>query len=306
MMRGQLLLAALLLAVPAAAQVPPDLAARTRAAGQTMDPASAQGYAALFPPEAWQGVSIERDVAYGPDPLHKLDIYTTRGDSGPRPVLLFVHGGGYVRGDKHGAFYPDNIPMWAAKHGMVGVSINYRLAPDNPYPEAAEDLYSAISWLDGNIYRYGGDSLKIVLFGHSAGANHVADFLGERSFFWLDGPGIIGAVLLSPAYPAYPGTYPHPYYGAGPEVNSPAGAVNRLRGNRIPVFLADAEFDPDLMQDTSTALREGLCAVPESCPTYVHLQDHNHFTEGMSLGTDDQSLARPLLEWIARLTGERG
>ena len=301
-----LLSAALALSTAGAvfAQVPPDLAERTRAAGQTMDPASAAGYAALFPAEAWQGVNIERDISYGPDPLHKLDVYTARGDSGPRPVLLFVHGGGFTRGSKHGAFYPDNITLWAARQGMVGVNIDYRLAPQATFPGATDDIAAAIGWVRANIARYNGDPDRIVLFGHSAGANHVADYLGIAAAHGAELPAVRGAVLLSPASPAYPGTYPHAYYLADERTNSPAGAVHRLKPSSVPLFLADAEFDPPLMQDTARALREGLC--PEHCPRYVHLKDHNHFTEGMSLGTDDQSLAGPLLEWMADLTGERG
>lgn len=307
-MRISLFAAAMLLAGGAAvAQVPPEIAAKTRAAGQTMDPASGQPYAALFPPEAWEGVSIERDLAYGPDPLHKLDIYTTPGGPAPRPVLLFVHGGGFVRGDKHGAFYPDNIPLWAARQGMVGVTINYRLAPQAAFPEAARDLATAIAWTRANVARYGGDPERIVLFGHSAGGNHVADYLGNPEIQGAEMAAVKGAVLLSPAYPAFPGDpHQHPYYGPDAEPNTKAGSIRRLLTSEVPLFLADAEFDPDLMQETAAALRAGLCAVPARCPTSVHLKDHNHFTEGMALGTDDQSLSGPLLEWIAGLSGERG
>ena len=290
---------------PAAlAQVPPDLAERTRAAGQTMDPASAAGYAALFPPAVWDGVRIERDIAYGPDPLHKLDIYTTPHRDAGRPVLLFVHGGGYTRGDKHGAFYPDNITAWAGREGMVGVSINYRLAPQAPYPEAARDVAAAIAWVRANIAAHGGDPDRIFLFGHSAGGNHVADYLGNAEVQGGELAGVKGAVLLSPAYPAYPGDpAEHPYYGPNAEPNTKAGAIRRLRGSDVPLFLADAEFDPDLMQETASALNAALCERPERCPRYVHLADHNHFTEGMSLGTADRSLANPLIEWMEGLIG---
>src|SRR6478609_716400 len=93
-----------------AAQVPPDLAAKIRAAGQNMDPAIGNIYAPLFPPAAWKGVTIERDIAYGRDPKQKLDVFRPAGKIGRgRPVLLFVHGGGFVGGDKHGAFQPDNM-----------------------------------------------------------------------------------------------------------------------------------------------------------------------------------------------------
>lgn len=305
-MRSSPIAALLLLTGPAAlAQVPPDIAAQTRAAGQTMDPASGAPYAALFPPEAWEGVRIERDVAYGPDPLHKLDIYST-GGAAPRPVLLFVHGGAFVRGDKHGTFYPDNIPLWAAKQGMVGVTINYRLAPDNPWPAGAQDLAAAIAWTRANIARHGGDPERIVLFGHSAGANHVADYVGNRTVQGPEAASVRGAVLLSPNYPESPGDAPHPYYGSDWSLNSTEGTVTRLRASDVTIFLGDAEFDPDPMLATARALRAGLCEAPARCPRYVHLSDHNHFTEGMALGTEDQSLAAPLLDWMAGLFGERG
>lgn len=307
MMRTSLFAGALLLAGGGAvAQVPPEIAAKTRTAGQTMDPASGQPYAALFPPEAWQGVSIERDVAYGPDPLHKLDVYTTPQGGDRRPVLLFVHGGGFVRGDKHGPFYPDNIPLWAAKQGMVGVTINYRLAPENAWPSGAQDLAAAIAWTRANVARYGGDPDRIILFGHSAGANHVADYVGNPLVQGAEATAVRGAILLSPNYPEVPATGPHPYYGMNQSLNSTGGTIARLRESRVPIFLGDAEFDPDPMQNTATALRTGLCEIPAGCPRSVHLEDHNHFTEGMALGTDDQSLARPLLEWMAGLFGERG
>lgn len=296
--------AAALIALSAAvsAQVPPDIAAKTRAAGQTMDPTSGDPYAALFPPSVWDEAIIERDLAYGSDPLHKLDVYRPKAGADKRPVLLFVHGGGFVRGDKHGAFYPDNIPLWAAREGMVGVSINYRLAPGAPWPAGAADLAAAIAWTRANIARYGGDPDRIVLFGHSAGANHVADYVGSRSVQGPEIAAIRGAVLLSPNYPEAPSETPHAYYGEDHAVNSITGTVERLGGGTsVPIFLADAEFDPDPMQATARGLRDGLCKTASGCPRYLQLADHNHFTEGMALGTEDRSLAAPLLQWMERL-----
>ena len=287
----------------ALAQVPPDIAEQTRAAGQTMDPASGQGYAALFPPSAWEGVDIQRDLAYGTDPLHTLDVYTMRGAGTNRPVLLFVHGGGFTRGDKDGAFHPDNIPLWAAKEGLVGITINYRLAPANPRPAGAQDLAAAIAWARANAERFGGDPDRNFLLGHTAGGNHVADYVGNPSVQGPELASVKGAALLSPNYFAAPGSEAHAYYGVDWDLNSRAGTVRRLTESGVPVFLADAEFDPDDMLHTAEALRSGLCATPARCPRYVHLKDHNHFTEGMALGTSDRSLADPLVQWMERLVG---
>ena len=69
----------------------------------------------------------------------------------------------------------------------------------------------------------------------------------------------------------------------------------------MPLFVADAEFDPAEMRSYAAALRDGLCRDPARCPSYLHLKDHNHFTEGMALGTPDRSLGGPLAAWIRAL-----
>lgn len=298
--------AALLVALSGAvgAQVPPEIAGQVRVAGQTMDPAIGQIYAPLHDPEPWPGIAVERDLAYGADPLQRLDVYA-QGEGGEgRPVLLFVHGGGFTRGDKHGAFYPDNIPLWAARNGMVGVSINYRLAPDNPWPAGAQDLAAAIAWTRANIDRYGGDPDRIVLFGHSAGANHVADYVSHPEAQGAEVVGIEGAVLLSPNYAAAPDpAASHPYYGTDAPLQALNSVAGRLGQGTIPLFLGYAEFDPDEMKTTTVALHERACSTPSRCRALLYLKDHNHFTEGTAVGTEDKSLSRPLLEWIRALGG---
>jgi hypothetical protein len=76
-------------------------------------------------------------------------VFTSDGAKGKKlPVLLFVHGGGFTRGDKHGDFYPDNITLWAAKNGTVGVNIDYRLAPQDPWLPSIvhEDRIGYVVW----------------------------------------------------------------------------------------------------------------------------------------------------------------
>jgi acetyl esterase/lipase len=298
----------------ASAQVPPDVAAKIRAAGPTMNPSAGQPYAPVYADKSWNDVTAERDLAYGPGPLQKLDVFTRAGARRTRrPIVLFVHGGGFERGDKHGAYYPDNIAQWAAENGMVGVSINYRLAPAAPWPAAAQDIAAAIGWVRVNASRFGGDPDRIVLFGHSAGANHVADYIGHAEIRGAEAKAVKGAVLLSPHYapasqagppfyaaPREPGA-PHPYYGHEISLQSAEGSIARLKESRIPLLLADAEFDPPEMLAYSQLLLVGLCRAPVGCPRYVHLPNHNHFTEGMSFGTADRLLSNPLLEWIGKL-----
>ncbi len=293
-----------LLATASSAQVPPNIAEKVRAAGQVLDPSIGQLYAPMFPTAAWAGVDIQRNIAYGPDPLQKLDVFAPDGAGGRKlPVLLFVHGGGFTRGDKHGAFYPDNITLWAARNGMIGVNIDYRLAPKDPWPAGVKDLASAIAWTTAHIARYGGDPDRIVLFGHSAGANHVADYAAHPEVRGAEASSVRGVIMLSPAYSTAPGARPNPYYGQDPDLGSVSGQIKRLTASPYPLFYGYAEFDPKPMRATAAALIEGLCRTRSRCPRSVELKDSNHLSEGMAVGTPDQQLTGPLLRWIEALPG---
>jgi len=288
-----------MLATASFAQVPANIADKVRAVGQAMDPTIGELYAPMFPKEAWAGVSIQRDVAYGSDNLQKLDVFTLDGAKSKKlPVLLFVHGGGFTRGDKHAAFYPDNITLWAANSGMVGVNINYRLAPGVPWPGGVKDLAAAISWTKANIARYGGDPNRIVLFGHSAGANHVADYAAHPEVRGAEASSVKGVILLSPNYSTGPNARPNSYYGQDADLGSASSQITRLSASPYPLFYGYAQFDPKPMKDTATVLIEGLCQSKSRCPKSIELKDSNHFSEGMAVGTADQQLTGPLLEWI--------
>ena len=91
------------------------------------------------------------------------------------PVMIYVHGGGGVRGDK--AFSKDLAlkPVYFAKReGFVFVSVNYRLGAAGAYPIAQQDVANAVAWVHNNIAQFGGDPNQIFLSGHSSGANLVA------------------------------------------------------------------------------------------------------------------------------------
>jgi len=141
----------------ALAQVPPDIAEGIRKIGPINDPPrTAKLYAPLFADhkEPYRNVTVVRDIAYGTDPLEKLDVFTAAPTPGaPKPVVIFIHGGGFERGDKRrpdSPFY-DNIMLWLTRQGMVGVNMNHRLAPKHVWPAAHEDLAGAVRWVQANI-----------------------------------------------------------------------------------------------------------------------------------------------------------
>src|SRR5688572_1446137 len=76
----------------------------------------------------WAGRSAVYDLPYGPAERHRLDVYPADGPDAP--VLLFVHGGGFVSGDKRGdPWFYGNVGRYFAAHGFLTVVANYRLAP---------------------------------------------------------------------------------------------------------------------------------------------------------------------------------
>lgn len=112
-----------------------------------------------------------KDVAYGPDAIHRLDVYRPKGVSGPLPTLFYVHGGGFriLSKESHWMFGYGFAAM-----GFAVFSINYRLAPKHPFPAAVEDSALALSWLAANAGTYGADLQRLVYGGESAGGNLVS------------------------------------------------------------------------------------------------------------------------------------
>ena len=277
----------------AMAQVPPEIAAKVRAAGEQFDPSIAPLYAPMFPEKAWAQVNVERGIAYGSAPSQGLDVTAPTDARGRLPVLLFAGGGDFSRAGRYGQFHPDNVALWAARNAMVGVNVSHRLPPNSRWPGGAQGLASALAWTRANIANYGGDPDRIILIGHSAGANHVADYVAQPDLQGAEARAVKGAVLLSPRYGAAPA-----YYGQDQQRKSAVLSVEELRSSAIPLFLADTEFDPQPYQAWSDHLRAELCKTANRCPQYVRLTDHNPTTAVLAIGTGDRSLTGPLLRWI--------
>ena len=104
----------------------------------------------------------------GPQGQIPIRIYTAEG-TGKRPLIVFYHGGGWVVGniETH-----DDVTRYLAKAaGGTVVSVDYRLAPENPFPAAVDDAYAALQWVSENAESLGGDPSRITVAGDSAGGN---------------------------------------------------------------------------------------------------------------------------------------
>lgn len=285
-------------------QVPPAIETELLKIGRVVNPpATAALYAPLQQREPYAGVAVTRDVRYGPDARNRLDVFAPAAAGAPRPVLLYVHGGAFVGGDKRSGDSPfyDNIAVWAVNNGMVGVNITYRLAPQYPWPAAQEDLAAALRWVRANIAARGGDPDRIFLIGHSAGAAHVAQYLGHPRFHVAPGGGVAGAIIVSGLFDPSTAEVNPPlqaYFGSDPSVYESRSALPGLVASRVPLLLAHAELDPSDFHRQSSQARSALCEAGR-CPPSLLLQGHSHMSEVYAINTADHALTDAIRAFVS-------
>lgn len=151
------------------------------------------------------GQEVASDVAFGAHG-QKLDVWRSGAATpGGAPVLVFFHGGGWVKGDRQS--YGWAARAYASK-GFVVVVPDYRKVPQVRFPAFVEDGADAVRWTKDNIARFGGDPDRIAIAGHSAGGHTVAMLALDPQ--WLAKAGAPGAVKaavgLSGPYDFYPFT----------------------------------------------------------------------------------------------------
>jgi acetyl esterase/lipase len=247
------------------------------------------------------------DLPYGPAPRQQLDLYPPvagNGEAGAAaagkagaPVLLWVHGGGFVRGEKFSPELPYNAHMgrFAARHGLLGAVMNYRLAPEHRYPSGGEDVGLAIDCLRREARARGGDPERIFAVGTSAGAVHVATHLMLRAGH----EGLHGAALFSGLYGTTPLEPPDlKYYGEGASASPGRAVLEAVAATRVPLFVACAEFDPPRFQAETMALLQRRFETRGHLPRAHLASGHNHYSLAMHVGGRDQRLGRELLGFI--------
>lgn len=140
------------------------------------------------------GVTKISDIPYVDDGPkgHLLDVYYPENNSGLLPVVLYIHGGGFIGGDK---LHTRQYCVTLAKEGYVVFNINYRLAPDYKHPAQITDVLSAMSWVNEHCASYHGDRARVVLAGDSAGA-----YLAAVSACICTNGSMAGALGFKPAF----------------------------------------------------------------------------------------------------------
>ncbi len=132
-----------------------------------------------------------RGIRYAEPSTATLDVLLPRA-TGPHPVLVYLHGGAWVAGSPASHH---KLTARFAEAGLLVMSVDYRLAPEHPFPAALDDCLAAVDWAAANANRFGGDATRLFIGGDSAGGNLAAATaleLGRRS----RGPAVQALALI--------------------------------------------------------------------------------------------------------------
>jgi acetyl esterase/lipase len=216
-------------------------------------------------------------VAYGPDARQLLDVYRPLEARGPAPVVVFLYGGRWSSGSR------DEYRLVGdalTRRGWVAVIPDYRLAPAATFPAWVEDGARAVRWARDNAARFGGDTARIFVVGHSAGG-HTAALLALDERF-LRGAGVpAGAVkgFAALAGPVdTPWTDPDVQALMGPRAGWPATyPATHIGGAEPPLLLLHGGGDRTVSVQSSVRLatrirQRGGCSRAVVYPGVGHVQ----------------------------------
>ena len=187
------------------------------------------------------------------------------------------------------------------------VSVEYRLAPEAPFPGGAQDVAAAVRWVRDHVSAYAGqggaDLSRMLLIGHSAGGSHVASYLCDPRVRPAM-PEVAGAVLISarlradvlPDNPNAPGVVA--YYGEDPQRYGADAPTAHVDAMPVPAMVVIAEFENPHLDTYALEFCYRLALRDGRAPRFVQVRDHNHTSIVAHLDTGDDSLGREILQFL--------
>jgi acetyl esterase/lipase len=262
-------------------------------------------------------VAITTDISYGPDERHVFDLCRPEGVEEP-PIVVYLHGGGFVRGDKSAPEGKARIAGLASR-GVAVAAANYRLAPGATYPAQILDAKTLVCFLRSNGSQWGVATGKVGIWGVSAGG-YIASMVGltdgDPELSPPDGNTKVDAVASWFAPLALRATMSRSWVeqivlGDGPEtamlgeqddesrlrLAEQASPVNRVHPDAPPFLLAHGDQDKLVNSHQSQILHEALTLAGASS-TLVYLGGEGH--EGVGFD-EPQSLAMTAAFFATRL-----
>lgn len=208
---------------------------------------------AAHAPKLPAGARALRDIAYGDDPRQRFDVYLPARPHAA-PIILFVHGGGWVNGNKDNPGVVENKAAYWLPKGYILVSTNYRMLPDTAPLDQARDVARALAAVQKRAAEWGGDASRALLMGHSAGA-HLAALVGASTNLWreagaqkprgvvsldsgaLDVPDLMKRPRIPPLY--------HRAFGSDASDWVAASPHHQLTRDAVPMLLVCSSRRPD-------------------------------------------------------------
>ena len=265
-----------------------------------------------------QAQDIKRNIPYA-DPAHErqvLDVYSPAGAKN-LPVVFWIHGGGWQAGDKTAVQIK---PQVFVEKGFVFVSTNYRLLPNVEMGAIIRDIAQSIHWVHDHIAKHGGDPKRILVMGHSAGAQLAALICTDERYLKAEG---LTLAITKGCVPVDGDTYDIPAiietaetrrrvhgqpqakfghrekFGITPEKHIDFSAVTHVaKGKSIPPFLILHVADhPD---NAAQAQRLGSVLKDAGLPATVFgAKDTNHTKINENLGVTDDPSTKALFDFVA-------
>lgn len=211
-----------------------------------------------------QAQTVKRDIPYSEpaDPLRMVDVYSPGGAKN-LPVVFWIHGGGWQAGDKADV---KEKPRAFMEKGFVFVSINYRLLPAVEMGPLIGDVAKAFRWMEDHVAEYGGDPKRVLVGGHSAGAQLAAILCTDERYLKAEG---LGFDMLKGCFPVDGDTYDIP------AIIETAETRLRVHGFPMPKYGHRLKFgnDPAKHRDFSAVYH---VAKDKGIPPFLilHVADH--------------------------------
>jgi arylformamidase len=249
--------------------------------------------------------------------LQMLDVYYSDPISTRRPVMIYVHGGGWTSGDKT---HVDAKPRFFVDAGYVFVSVNYRLSPQAKFPAHVEDVAAAVAWVIKHIETYGGDGSRIFVSGHSAGGHLAVLVSSDERYLKAQGLGlsaIKGVVSIDTAgydFSIFASrcknhVLPEPYsipFGQDPAFWQLASPVSYIQaGKHIPpmaiVYSGDVGIGSDVRRElmaTEFAVRLSAASIPN---ILIGAPDKNHGQINNDFGQSGDEMGQKAIEFLNKI-----
>lgn len=251
--------------------------------------------------------TLTANIAYGPAPRHKLDVYTPTqiAPVGGYPVVVFFYGGSWNRGEKAAYKF---VGEALASRGILTLVADYRLYPEVRYPDFLNDCALALAYGLEKTAKLNGDQKRVFVMGHSAGAYNASMLALDSRWLKTAGhaPGeLAGFIGLAGPYDFLPMTNPdtqpvffHPNYPAGSQT------IDYVNAAAPRTFLGAAKEDSIVNPQRNTmGLHDRLKAA--GVPVTLRLYDRvNHVTLAAALGAPMRWLA-PVLDDVALFVNSR-